>query len=171
MTTGRPAAGELFIERLFAHPIERVWDAWVTPEAVAIWLGPKGSTSHVIEGDIRPGGVLRMRMETEAWSMLTLFRYREVTRPHRLIYEHCFCDADGNLIRPVFFEVWPLKLLTTVTFEEMAGEDGGRRTRVTLRWRPLDATPEEERAFAENLSSMQGGLAGSFDQLEAYLAA
>lgn len=163
--TDRAEAGELFIQRVFAHRIERVWDAWATPGAVATWLGPKGSTSHVVEGDIRPGGVLRMRMETATWSMFTLFRYRDVAPPHLLTYEHCFCDAAGNLIRPVFFEVWPLKLLTTVTLETMSAG-----TQVTLRWRPLDATPEEEHAFAENLSSMQGGLAGSFDQLAAYLA-
>lgn len=163
--TDRAETSELLVQRVFAHPIERVWDAWVTPAAVATWLGPKGSTSHVIEGDIRPGGVLRMCMETATWSMFTLFRYRDVARPHLLTYEHCFCDAAGNLIRPVFFEVWPLKLLTTVTLETVnAG------TQVTLRWRPLDATPEEEQAFAEKLSSMQEGLAGSFDQLATYLA-
>jgi uncharacterized protein YndB with AHSA1/START domain len=60
---------------------------------------------------------------------------------------------------------WPLKLLTRVTLEEAAGG----KTKLTLRWAPLDATEEEQKTFAAAHDGMQGGWTGSFDQLDAYL--
>jgi len=157
---------ELIVHRRFDAPIERVWQAWVQPEAIAAWLGPKGTETHVIESNIVTGGVLRSRMDMNGQSMFAAFFYREVTPPSRLVYEHCFADAQGAIVRPPFFEVWPLKLLTTVTFEPDAGG-----TRVQVSWRPLDATPEEHQAFAEQFASMNGGWAMSFDQLAEYLGA
>ena len=164
--TDQQSKAELVLKRRFDAPIARVWDAWVEPEQFAVWLGPKGSTTHLIEADIRTGGSLRTRMETEAGTLLTAFYYREVTRPHRIVWEHCFADESGALVRPPFFAVWPLKLLSTVTLEE-----AGAGTLVTLRWEPIEASPEEVAAFVEAMSGMDAGWQGSFAQLEAFLAA
>ena len=61
---------------------------------------------------------------------------------------------------------WPLTLLTTVTFA-----DEGDKTKVTLEWKPLNASPQEEATFAHAMPTMEGGWGGSFDQLDEVLAA
>ena len=59
---------------------------------------------------------------------------------------------------------WPLKLLTTVTFAR-----DGQGTKVTLQWRPLDASAQEIQTFQAGMESMTIGWGGSFDQLADYL--
>jgi uncharacterized protein YndB with AHSA1/START domain len=165
MMSDQNSKPELVMTRRFDAPIARVWDAWVEPAQFAQWLGPQGSTTHLIEADIRTGGKLRTRMETEHGTLLTAFFYREVTKPNRIVWEHCFADETGQLVRPHFFDVWPLKLLSTVALEE-----AGAGTLVTLHWEPIEASPEEVHAFVAAMAGMDAGWVGSFDQLEAFLA-
>jgi uncharacterized protein YndB with AHSA1/START domain len=56
--------------------------------------------------------------------------------------------------------------LTTVTLED--APDG--KTRLTLTWSPLDASPQEQSTFDAAHEGMRGGWHGSFDRLDAYLA-
>jgi uncharacterized protein YndB with AHSA1/START domain len=56
-------------------------------------------------------------------------------------------------------------MLTTVTFEEVAPG----KTKLTLRWAPLNATAEEQKTFDAARDGMSGGWAGTFERLEAYL--
>lgn len=52
----------------------------------------------------------------------------------------------------------------------MSFAEEGAGTRVTLTWSPLEATAEEEAAFAAMMDSMTDGWTGSFEQLDDYLA-
>jgi uncharacterized protein YndB with AHSA1/START domain len=158
-------SNEFRIERVFAAPRDVVWDAWTRPEQLAQWFGPKGTKATMLRAEVRPGGILHSRLETPDGVMFGRFVYRDVTPPSRLVWEHGFGDADGNPVPPPFPMKWPIQMLTTVVFA-----DEGDQTRVTLTWVPLDASPEEERVFAENLASMNGGWSGSFDVLDEYLA-
>jgi uncharacterized protein YndB with AHSA1/START domain len=65
---------------------------------------------------------------------------------------------------------WPLQLLTTVILEDAPGGKTGGKTKLTLRWSPLDASAEEQATFDAAHDSMRGGWTGSFERLEAYLA-
>jgi uncharacterized protein YndB with AHSA1/START domain len=158
---------EFRITRSFDAPRERVWAAWTTPEQLGRWFGPRGVATTVLRFDLRPGGGLHARMESPDGSgMFARFDYREVAAPAKLVWEHGFADAAGDFTDSPFGGPWPRRLLTTVLFAE---EDGGR-TRVTLTWSPLEATAEEEAAFAAMMESMTGGWTGSFEQLDAFLA-
>jgi len=42
---------------------------------------------------------------------------------------------------------------------------------VTLRWLPINATAEEQATFDAAHGGMQGGWTGTFERLDAYLAA
>lgn len=157
---------EFVITRRFAASRQRVWDAWTKPELFATWFGPKGVTTTVLTFDLRVGGMIHARMDNhESGSIWGKFVLREITAPSRLIWEHSFADADANIIPVPFFDVWPLRLLTTVVFEEV-----GDSTSVTATWVPLDATLAEQQAFAGQMSSMTMGWSGSFDQLDTLLA-
>lgn len=167
MTDAQTTVPEFVITRRFAASRQRVWDAWTTPELFASWFGPKGVTTTVLAFDLRPGGMIHARMDNHdsGSSIWPMFVLREITAPSRLIWEHSFADADANIIPAPFFDVWPLRLLTTMVFEEAGGS-----TSVTVTAVPLDATLAEQQAFAGLISSMTMGWGGSFDQLDAVLA-
>ena len=137
------------ITRTFDAPRELVWKAWTEPKLFEKWFGPKGTTGQVKTLDLRPGGIL----------------HSSVTPPSRLVWEHSFADAEGNLVRHPFQAAWPLKLLSTVIFEEAGG-----KTRITLTWTPLDATETEVKAFEDGMAGMSQGWGGCFDQLDEFLA-
>jgi uncharacterized protein YndB with AHSA1/START domain len=60
---------------------------------------------------------------------------------------------------------WPLEILNTLTLTERDG-----KTTLTLRGGPINASEEELRTFATGVSGMRQGFAGTFKQLDRYLA-
>jgi uncharacterized protein YndB with AHSA1/START domain len=157
------------ITRAFAAPRARLWDAWTKPEALALWFGPKGSSSTILAFDLRPGGEWRGRMDMpDGGTLDSKFVFREIEPMSRLVWVHGFADAEGNRIRAPFAAHFPLEMLTTVLFTD---EDEGDGTRIELSWTPLDATPQEQAFFATMMASMDQGWSGSFEQLDAFLAA
>ncbi|HYH38935.1 MAG TPA: SRPBCC domain-containing protein [Azospirillum sp.] len=162
------AAGPVFsIARVFAAPRPLVWKAWTDPAILAQWFGPKGCTGTILTMDLRPGGYQHARMEMPGGLVIWgKYVYREVEEPSRLVWEHSFADEHGNVAPSPFGGAWPLRLLSTVTFEDL----GARETKVTVTWVPMDATEEERKAFGEGIASMTGGWTGSLDQLEEVLA-
>ena len=154
------------ISRVFAAPRARVWQAWTEPDQMAQWFVPKGSRSHVLHCDLRPGGFLHTRMEgpdgSVMWGKNT---YEEVDAPSRLVWVQGFSNAEGDIVPAPFPMPWPLHMRTTVDFA-----DDGEGTRVTLTWQPVDATEEQWASFRQMMESMHGGWTGSFDQLDAFLA-
>jgi len=164
MTTAADA--EFVISRLFKAPRQQVWEAWTRPEILAQWFGPKGVTSTIKTFDLRPGGTMHGRMDRPDGSVMWVkFAYREVVAPKRLVWEHSFSDEHANIVPSPFGGPWPLRILSTVTLEEE-----GAGTRLTLVWRPLDASAEERQAFAAMTDSMTEGWGGTFDRLGETLA-
>ncbi|WP_102961029.1 SRPBCC family protein [Mangrovicella endophytica] len=157
---------DFVITRSFQAPRQRVWEAWTKPELFSRWFGPKGTTTHVEAFDLRPGGMLHYAMVMPDGSrMWGRSVYREIVEPSRLVWVNSFADAQGAIIRAPFFDgKWPLEMLTTVAFA-----DEGTATRVTLTWRPIEASDEERRTFASNTASMNEGWSGSFDRLDEVL--
>ena len=131
------------------------------------WWGPKGSTVVASKMDFRVGGTYLGAMRDPAGNVMwAKFVYREIVAPERLVWEHSFSDEAGGLTRHPLSPTWPLKLLTTVTFDEpLKGQTG-----LTLRWSPLEATAEEQKTFDAAHDGMRGGWGGTFERLTAYLA-
>ncbi len=168
------------ITRRLAAPRTLVFDAFTQAEHLKHWMGPKGFTMSHCAVDLRPGGVFHYRLVAiqapgadrraddarDLPSMWGLWTFREIVRPDRLVVVAQFSDEHGGLARSPFPGPWPLRTLSTTTFDD----DGADSTRVTLRWQALDATDEEERAFAAAHAGMTQGWSGTFDQLEDYLA-
>ena len=141
------------ISRTFVAPIDLVWECWSQPHRISAWLGPKGAQAQMLRHELTPSGIVHFSMSMEGmpkhWGKLV---YREIDAPHRLVWEHSFADAEGNLVRHFMSPTWPLKLLTTVTFAW-----DGQGTKVTLEWRPLEALPEEIQTFRAGMESMTMG--------------
>ena len=164
MTTA--AKSDFVISRVFDAPREKVWRSFTEPERMKEWFGPKGSTVVASNMDLRVGGTYHGALRTgDGPVMWAKFIYREVVPPQRLVWQHSFSDEAGGLTRHPLSPTWPLKLLTTVTFEDI----GAGKTRLTLRWSLLDATAEEQSTFDAAHDGMRAGWSGSFEQLEAHL--
>ena len=157
---------QFIITRWFESPVERVFDAWADVGQYCAWSGPKGSTVHILSGEIAVGSHLHSFIEHPSLpKMYAWCVYREIERPRRIVWEQSFADASGNITGAPFFEHWPRKLLTEVDLVEKDGS-----TELTLKWIPIEATPEAIEMFVSQMTSMTGGWTGSFDELATFLA-
>jgi uncharacterized protein YndB with AHSA1/START domain len=156
---------DFVISRTFDAPRELLWQSFIEPERMREWWGPKGSVIVASKMDFRIGGTYLGAMRDPGGRVMwAKFVYREIA-PERLVWVHSFSDEAGGLTRHPLSPTWPLKMLTTVTFE---AEPGGK-TKVTLRWSPIAATEEEHKTFDGAHDGMRGGWDGTFDRLTAYL--
>ncbi len=159
---------DFVITRVFDAPRDLLWRAFTEPEHMKQWWGPKGSVIVASKMDLRIGGTYHGAMRSpDGQVMWAKFVYREIVPPRRLVWVHSFSDEAMGLTRHPMSPTWPLEMLTTVTFDE---EPGGK-TKVTLRWSPMNATAEEQATFDAAHGGMQGGWTGTFERLDAYLAA
>src|SRR5580704_2288009 len=167
MVSTATKSADFVISRVFDAPRELVWKAFTDPEHMKEWFGPTGSVVVASKMDFRVGGTYLGAMRDPAGNVMwAKFVYREIVAPERLVWEHSFSDENGGLTRHPFSPTWPLKLLTTVTFDEpLKGQTG-----LTLRWSPLDATAEEQKTFDAAQDGIRGGWGGTFERLTAYLA-
>lgn len=157
---------EFVISRVFDAPRNVVYRAWAEPAELQKWFGPKGASMFHSEGEVKPGGMyhygMRMPDGQEVWGR---WIFREIVPPERLVFVSSFSDKDGGLTRHPMAPTWPAETLSTFTFE-----DEGDKTRVTVRWVPLNPTDEERDTFAAGMESMNGGWTGTFDRFEQCLA-
>jgi uncharacterized protein YndB with AHSA1/START domain len=93
--------------------------------------------------------------------------FREIVPQQRLVLINSFSDENAGVTRHPMAPTWPREMLSIFTFED-AGEG---KTKVTINWAPHDATEEEVNTFDAGRPSMTQGWSGTFEQLEAYLAA
>jgi uncharacterized protein YndB with AHSA1/START domain len=166
-------SGDFVISRVFDAPRELMWKCFTDPERMKQWWGPKGSTVVASKMDLRIGGTYHYGLRTpDGKTMWGKFVYREIAVPQRLVWVNSFSDEAGGITRHPLSPGWPLQLLTTVTFEDQPGGKAGkeRKTGLTIRWSPLDATADERKTFDAGHDSMRGGWGGTLDQLAAYLA-
>jgi uncharacterized protein YndB with AHSA1/START domain len=81
------AGPKLHLERVLAHPRERVFAAFVEPDSLVQWWGPTGFTSSSVELDLREGGLYRIAMQPPEGDAFHLRgEFREVDPPNRLVY-------------------------------------------------------------------------------------
>lgn len=156
------------INRSFEAPQDVVFDMWTTPEHLARWLPPAGMEMRFLRADIRPGGGSFYCMSNPMITMYGRAQYEQIQRPKLLVYTQQFCDEHENISRHPMAPTWPETMRTKVEFNA----EGPNRTRVTVTWDVAGkATAEELAVFLEHRSSMTQGWSGSFDKLEAVLAA
>jgi uncharacterized protein YndB with AHSA1/START domain len=157
---------DFVIERIFDAPRGLVWKCFAEPERMKEWFGPKGSVIVSATMDFRVGGTYLGAMRgPDGRVMWAKFVYREIAASERLVWVHSFSDEAGCLTRHPLSPTWPLELLTIVTLKDAPG----RKTKITLRWSPLNATAEEIKTFDAARDGMTQGWSGSFERLVAYL--
>lgn len=120
---------EIVLVKLLNHPREKVFAAWMDPEALAHWYGPTGLHIETLEADIRVGGLWRFDMvgvfEGTQQRFPTLMRFLEIVPNERIVVDYGAPEPDD-----------PDGFRMTVTFDQQA--DG--KTVLTLR--QLHPSPE-----------------------------
>lgn len=142
---------KLVYERSFAASRELVWKAFTDPDLVPRWWGPNGSTTTVIEMDVRPGGTWRYRSSAPDRDDVTFHgEYLEIEAPWWILWTFLFEVAGlGDQGGPESF-----------LLEEIDG-----RTRVTTR-SDFGSIEALEGALA---TGMIVGAIETWDRLEALL--
>ena len=155
----------LKIVRNFNAPKSLVFQAFSTAEAFAEWWGPAGMPITVLHFDFKQGGKLHYKMEGNGQTMWGLFNYRNIDEPKLVEFVSSFSDESGKICKSPFPMDFPLEIFNLMTLEENNGI-----TTVTLSGYPINATPEQEATYYSIIENMNQGFAGTFNQLETYLA-
>jgi uncharacterized protein YndB with AHSA1/START domain len=96
-------AKTLIIERTFAAPKAKLWQAYADKDMFVQWWGPEGWETTVKEFDFRPGGRNHYCMKCvdenqgdwfgkESWGLM---EYKTVTEPDTFTYTDYFSDESG----------------------------------------------------------------------------
>ena len=155
----------LTIVRDFKASREMVFDAFANATAFAEWWGPVGMPVSVVSFDFRQGGKVHYKMEGHGQVMWGVFNYKNIVRPDLLEFVSSFSDESGNVCKSPFPINFPLEILNRITLEEKDGT-----TTLKLSGHPINATAEQEATYFSMIENMRGGFAGTFDQLDTYLA-
>jgi len=150
-TTIYSEGGDLVFERVFDAPRERVWTAFTDPDQVPRWWGPHGTTTRVVEMDVRPGGKWRYESSAPDREDVAFYgEYLEVDPPKGYRWTFMF-DVEG---------VGPQGGPETFILEDLGG-----RTKV-ISIGHMGSAEAIEGALA---SGMVGGAIETWDRLEALL--
>ncbi|WP_374076070.1 SRPBCC family protein [Bdellovibrio bacteriovorus] len=122
--------GTVQLHRVFTAPPERVYRAFIDPDALVKWMAPHGFTAKIHSMDARVGGGYKMSFTNFSTKSSHSFggRYTEIKPNQLLKYTDKF--DDPNL---------PGEMYMTVSFREVIG---GTEVKITQEGIP-DAIPVE----------------------------
>jgi len=103
--------GTVTLHRVLTAPPERVYRAFLDPDAMAKWLPPHGFTGRVLEMDAKVGGIYRMQFTNLSSGHVHAFggKYLELVPNERIVNTDVF--DDPNL---------PGQMTTTITLKAVS---------------------------------------------------
>ena len=107
MSSTTAPTGTITLHRVFRAPPDRLYRAFLDPDAMAKWLPPHGFTGRVLSLDARVGGRYRMQFTNFSNGQSHAFggEYLELVPGERIVHTDGF--DDPNL---------PGEMRTTITF-------------------------------------------------------
>jgi uncharacterized protein YndB with AHSA1/START domain len=149
LTVSLPSDRQIVLSREFDAPRELVFEAFTRPEHLARWWGPRGSTVHIDQHDVRPGGRWRfISRDSDGNEFVFRGEIREVVPPERIVQTFEFEPMPGH-----------------ISVETLRLEDLGGRTRITVTSQ-FDSVEDRDGVLQ---SGMEKGAAESYDRLAEYL--
>lgn len=102
----------LRVSRVILAEPETVFAAWTEPKQLLRWSCPEGATVTDAQVDLRVGGKYRLRMKGSEGEVHTAVGvYREIERPHRLVFTWDWLEQDHAVGETV----------VTVEFKDLGG--------------------------------------------------
>ncbi len=124
-----PNAGiTLYMQRTFAAAPDRVFRAWIEPEAIKRWFGPQGQKTVLAEVDLRVGGRYRFGVQSPDGSVdYVSGTYREIQPPARLVFTWGWSnpgepDPDETMLVTVEFRSHGAQTQVVLTQERLPSE-------------------------------------------------
>ena len=150
----------LEIERQFNVPVDQLFQAFTTSEALKIWWWPKGLYSDHIEIDFRESGkyFINMKGFDQGGGGMT-GHFQEIIKNERIVMTDQFSDAEGNAIsakEAKMSGVWPEVVYITLNFDPL--DENTSRLELSQEGIPNEMQKECIQGWNE-----------SFDKLEKYL--
>ena len=155
----------LMISRSFNAPKEIVFNAFSDAAVFSQWWGPPGVPITVVKFNFKQNGIFLYKAEMQGQTMWGRFIYQQISKPDFLEFVSSFSDENGGITRAPFSDKFPLEIFNRFEFSE---EDN--ITTITMKGYPINASEEEMEMYVAAKAGMQQGFAGTFNQLEDYLA-
>jgi uncharacterized protein YndB with AHSA1/START domain len=153
------------LSRIIDAPRDLVWKAWTDRDHIQ-WWGPKGTKLLHARYNFRPDGIFHYCMRgTDGRDMWGRWVIREIIELEQLEFAISISDEAAGITRHPLNANWPLEVLSTVLFAEHEG-----KTRLTVRWIPLNATEAERETFDASYESMRRGWTGTLNRLVDHLS-
>lgn len=141
-----PGAKHFTITRGFAAPRALVYRCYTTPEHMAHFWGPHGSTLTVCDIDLRVGGVWRVRWslpDGRSWGYSSV--YTAIVKDAQLDYRDAPYDWAGG------FDGLPApEIVSTIA---LTGDDRETTVTVTVHWASVEA---RDAAVKQGFTGMVG---------------
>lgn len=106
------STGTVTLHRVFTAPPERVYRAFLDPDAMAKWLPPHGYTGRVLAMDARVGGSYRMQFTHLGNGHVHAFggKYLELVPNELIVNTDVFDDPNltGQMITTVMLKAVPV---------------------------------------------------------------
>jgi uncharacterized protein YndB with AHSA1/START domain len=149
------------LEQTVPAPAERVFAAWVKPEAMARWYAPTDEfTTPIAEVDLRVGGAYRVGMKhKDREQVIVSGQYCRIEPPHTLSFTWAWESPRADVH----------ETQVTLTFRP-----NGDTTDVTLlheRFRDDELRQRHTEGWTGCLSRLARALARNYDRLDEVLAA
>ena len=129
--TAEPGKQEIVITREFEAPRELVFKAYIDPQLIPQWWGPRYLTTEVDKLDMRPGGQWRFINRDEQGNEYAFHGvYHEVLAPERVIdtFEFEGLPETGHVtLETMRLEELPggrTRLIVQSVFQSLADRDG-----------------------------------------------
>ena len=114
------ASAAVVVRRTIAAPAEDLFDAWLDPEALAIWMRPGEIRKTVATVDPRVGGSYEIIMSSATERYPTAGVYRVIDRPRQLVFTwHPSGDAQKESLVTVDFIARGERTEVVVTHERL----------------------------------------------------
>lgn len=112
------------VRREIAAPAEELFDAWLDPESLAIWMRPGSIARTTAKVDPRIGGQFEILMHAESGPIPHTGTYRQIDRPRRLVFTWNSAHA-GKADSLVTVEFCPKRGVTEIvlTHERLPSAD------------------------------------------------
>jgi uncharacterized protein YndB with AHSA1/START domain len=140
----------LTIKRTFNVPRKLVWEAWIKPEHIVQWWGPKGMQIKVIEHDFKVCGKWKYVMPMPDGSeFISDGVYSEIVEPEKIVTSANFKPMTEGVVLQVLFE------------------ENGDKTNFTF----SVIHPTEEYCKQQEKMGFYNGWGSAFDRLENFVKA
>lgn len=88
------------VRREIAAPAAELFDAFLDPEKLAVWMRPGDTSRTDAKVDARVGGAFEIVMHTPKGTVPHTGAYQEITRPRRLVFtwNSPYAGSHGSLV-------------------------------------------------------------------------